>query len=341
MASFGYLIEEHPQTGWELIHLVSYSREDAHVLSELSLAPEVGSNLVSFKVEGIDYLDDIASTEHGPAILGTPVLYPTPDRVRNAAFPFDGQTFCFEPNAGAEFIHGLVRDVPWECAQPRITSDAISVATRVIFEPGKPYFDRFPIHNMLELTYTLRANSVRWDFTVCNLDPSQRLPFGLGIHPYFRLHGPRESVRIQAPATAWQEVNRADLMPSGRLLPVEQAPADPRTPISLGGLDLDDLFRGLSPQAPQRIFYDHLGTQLTITASDLFVYTPVYTPIKEPYFCVETQSCSTDAHNLHAQGYQDTAHLAILDPGQTLASWIEITASRQRSRPRGKRSPAL
>jgi len=85
----------------------------------------------------------------------------------------------------------------------------------------------------------------------------------------------------------------------------------------------------LRPDAPQRIFYDHLGTQLTITASEFFVYTPVYTPMGHPYFCVETQSCSTDAHNLHARGFEDTAHLGILDPGQSLAAWIVFAVSKQ------------
>jgi aldose 1-epimerase len=329
MTSFSYRIDQYPQTGWKLIHLFSHSGDGASVLSELALTPEIGSNLLSFCVGGVDYLCDVARKAHGHAILGTPVLYPTPDRVRNATFTFDGRTFTFRPNAGAEFVHGLVRHEPWDYDTPVVAADGISVTTRIVFAPGKPTYDRFPIRNMLELTFTLRETGMRFDFTVCNQDPSQRLPFGLGIHPYLRIHGPRESVRIQVPGDTWQDVNRADLLPSGRLLPVEQAPADLRTPTSLGGLDIDDLFRGLRPDAPQRIFYDHLGAQVTVTASEFFVYTPVYTPVGNPFFCVETQSCSTDAHNLYARGYQDVAHLAILDPGQILTAWIEFAVNSQ------------
>jgi len=329
MHSFAYRVEEHPQTGWKLIRLICHAREGMPQGSELALTPEIGCNLVRWRVGGIDFLCDHAPREHGHAILGTPVLYPTPDRVRNATFTFDGRTIAFEPNAGAEFIHGLVRDVPWDVDAPVIRTDSISLTTRIVFEPGKPYYERFPIRNMLELTFTLRAQSMRYDFIVHNQDSSQRLPFGLGIHPYLRIHGPRDRVRIQVPATAWQEVNRADLLPTGRLLPVEQAPADLRTPTSLGGLDLDDLFRGLRPDAPQRIFFDHLGALLTIRASEFFVYSPVYTPMGQSYFCVETQSCSTDAHNLHAQGHEDTAHLGILEPGQSLVAWIEFSLSQQ------------
>jgi len=330
MTFFTCGMDKHPQTGWDRIRLACHAREDGGAaLSELVFTPEIGSNLLGFGVGGIDYLCDVALHARGNPILGTPVLYPTPDRVRNATFTFDGRTFNFEPNAGAEFVHGLVRHERWDYDAPVVTAEGISATTRIVFEPGKPYYDRFPIRNTLELTYTLCESGMRFDFTVYNQDPSQRLPFGLGIHPYFRIHGPRESVRIQVPGDTWQEVNRADLLPTGRLLPIEQAPADLRSPTSLGGLDLDDLFRGMRPNTPQRIFYDHLPTQLTVTASDFFVYTPVYTPQGNPFFCVETQSCSTDAHNLHARGYEETAHLGILDPGRTLAAWIEFTVAQQ------------
>jgi len=75
-------------------------------VSELIFTPEVGSNLLSFGVDGVDYLCDITSRARGNPILGTPVLYPTPDRVRNATFTFDGRTFTFKPNAGG-------RVCPW------------------------------------------------------------------------------------------------------------------------------------------------------------------------------------------------------------------------------------
>jgi aldose 1-epimerase len=55
----------------------------------------------------------------------------------------------------------------------------------------------------------------------------------------------------------------------------------------------------------------------------------VYTPPERPFFCVENQSCSTDAHNLYSQGLQEAAHLTILDPGDSLAAWIEIAVSAQ------------
>ena len=329
MTRFDYRMEKHPETGWQLVRLMSFGGDDAHALSELAFTPEIGSNLISFAVGGTEYLCDHRPTEHGHAILGTPILYPTPDRMRKATFTFDGRVFTFEPNAGAEFIHGLVREAPWRFGMPVVTADEISVSTWVAFEPGKPYYERFPIRNRLELTYTLRANGMRFGFAVHNEDPGQRLPFGLGIHPYFRIIGPRESVRIQVPATKWQEVTRTDLLPTGRLLDIEDGPADLRAPTSLGGLDMDDVFWGMCPAAPQVIYYDQIGAKITLKASELFTHSAVYTPLGRPFFCVENQSCSTDAHNLYAQGGREAAHLVILDPGQSLAAWVEFEVSDQ------------
>jgi aldose 1-epimerase len=41
----------------------------------------------------------------------------------------------------------------------------------------------------------------------------------------------------------------------------------------------------------------------------------VYTPAGQPFFCMESQTCSTDAHNLHARGLEEEAHILVTPPG--------------------------
>jgi len=60
-------------------------------------------------VDGHEYLVDIDRTGAAPSILGTPVLYPMPNRVRDGVFTFGGRTFTFAPNNGPNYIHGLVQ----------------------------------------------------------------------------------------------------------------------------------------------------------------------------------------------------------------------------------------
>ena len=313
----------HSETPWQAVRL-SCAGGGRQAVAQFF--PEMGSNLVGLEVDGTEYLYPWAETQGAPTILGTPVLYPTPNRVRNAQFSWGGRTFSFKPNNGTSFIHGLVRDMPWACDEPRVGEGSVSITTRVRFAPGQAIYELYPIRNTLELTYTLTPGAIRLDFRVVNED-QQLLPFGLAIHPYFRIIGGRESVRLQVPAKKWMEA--VDLLPTGRLVDLDQAPADLRQPASLAKLDLDDVFWGLEPGGPPVIYYDAIGTKVTLRSSELFTHSVVYTPPTRPFFCVESQSCSTDAHNLHARGLEQEAHLTILKPGEALAAWVEIAVSDQ------------
>lgn len=321
MSPYTYRYDKHDETGWDTVRLcfteAGRERATAHI------APTMGGNLLSLQFEGQNY---VYAKPTGSPFTGTPVLYPMPNRVRDAQFTFGGRTFRFTPNNGPNFIHGLVRDQSWEHAEPLITPEDVSLTTRITFEPGKPIYELFPIRNTLAITFTLQPHSMRLDFSVHNQD-AQPLPFGLAIHPYFPVIGPRESVRLQVPAKKRMEA--IDLLPTGRLVDLEGDPADLRQPKSLAELNLDDVFWGMEPGSPSVIYYDQIGKKLTLSASELFTHAVVYTPQGKPFFCVENQSCSTDAHNLYARGLIQEAHLTILESGQTLEAWIEIAVGEQ------------
>jgi len=327
MAQFTHSFDQHPDTGWHIVRLSCIEADSSEPQAVAQFSPDVGSNLFSLQVGGTEYLVGMIEHQGKPMILGSPILYPSPNRVRNAQFTFDGRTFKFEPNDGTNFLHGLVQREPWVCDRPIATTDGVSVTTRITFEPNKTIYDLFPIRNTLELTYTLKSDGIRFDFQVRNEDMQHRLPFGLGIHPFFRVIGPRDSIRLQVPAKKWMEA--VDLLPTGRLLDLEDSPADIRYPTPLSEINLDDVFWGMEPDEPQVIYYDSIGKRVTLAASDFFTHTCVFARPQYPFFCVENQSCSTDAHNLFAQGLEKEAHLAILEPGESLSAWIEITVSDQ------------
>ncbi|MCE5259769.1 MAG: aldose 1-epimerase [Chloroflexi bacterium] len=323
-----YRYDDHPETGWPIIRL---SCQDTRISSHQTIAqifPNNGCNLFDWEVDGIEYLTDFGTVK-GSAhqLLGIPILYPTPNRVRGAQFTFEERTFTFPPNNGANFIHGLVRDLPWKTDEPAIEDESISLHASIKIAPDSPAFELFPISNTLSLILTLKPGHIRFDFTVQNDDERQRLPFGLAIHPYFRVIGPRDSVRIEVPARKWMEA--ANLLPTGKLVDLSRAPADLTKPQSLSELALDDVFWGLSSSATQTIYYDNIGTKVTLAASDFFTHSVVYTPPEQPYFCLENQSCATDAHNLYAQGLEEAAHLTILEPGESHSSWIEFSVADQ------------
>jgi aldose 1-epimerase len=313
------------QSPWRGVRL-SAARADGSGATEAFVSPGLGCNLLAFVVDGTDYMV-AGDAEQPPKLLGSPILYPTPNRVRDGRMTFEGRAFSFQPNMGAHFIHGLVRDQSWDVDAPVAAGERASLTARIRFAPGTAIYELFPIANTLQVTYSVTPGVVRMDWLVRNEDATQRLPFGLAIHPYFPVIGPRESVRISVPARKWMEA--VELMPTGRLLDLSRGPADLRRSTSLNRLDLDDVFWGLQPDRPAVIDYDSTGIRVTLAASELFTHAVVYTPQGKGFFCIENQSCSTDAHNLYAQGMERAAHLTILDPGQTLEAWIELRVGKR------------
>jgi aldose 1-epimerase len=62
---------------------------------------------------------------------------------------------------------------------------------------------------------------------------------------------------------------------------------------------------------------------VTLEASEIFKHMVVYTPSKRDFFCLENQTCSTDAHNLYEKGFTEEAHLLILEPVGSPGSVVE------------------
>ena len=62
---------------------------------------------------------------------------------------------------------------------------------------------------------------------------------------------------------------------------------------------------------------------LVLESDEAFTHLVVYTP-NQPFFCVENQTCSTDAHNLASAGKKREAHLQICPPGQVRKGWVRF-----------------
>ncbi len=286
-------------------------------------APEAGANLFSIVVDGCEYLHQPAAADRIAGVsCGVPILYPTPNRVKNAAFTFENQLVKFEPNAGPNFIHGLVNRHRWEVICTTFDRNSVSVTCRANFREGTELNRQFPFSHHLLLTIQLKSRAVRWTYEVDNRTGTQSVPFGFALHPYFIYQGSREQTFLTIPATHWME--SAAQLPSGKLIPASELDFPLGTPNSLAGTKFDDVFWGMAPDRPTRIEFRDVGRTITIATSPEFTHLVVWTPDR-PFFGVESQTCSTDAHNLYAQGKQQAAHLQICPPGETRTGWVEYT----------------
>ncbi|MBN1443974.1 MAG: aldose 1-epimerase, partial [Planctomycetes bacterium] len=309
------------ETGWT-IHELAVGKDTGWELSA-RVVPEAGANLCSLRVNDVELLRAPEEIGRLRGIgYGIPILYPTPNRVRDGKFSFEERQFELPANAGGHHIHGLVHSEPWKAGTLAVEDDSLTLPVVLEIDEGHPVYAAFPFKHRVSLSYTLGPEGLRIAVAIENLD-TRRIPIGFGLHPYFRVLGERSGTFVTVPARKHMENYRSTLLPTGKLLDLDGTSRDLRSPVSLAELDLDDVFWGMQPDRPASYEARDRGLRVVLRASEIFTHMVVYTPRGKDYFCLENQTCSTDAHNLYAKGFTDAAHLLILEPVGSQGSSVE------------------
>lgn len=311
------------ESGWHVFELTQ-----GDVVAEV--VPDAGCNVRSIRFQGVELLRQAPTlAELRGTRYGVPVLYPTPNRVRGAVFTFEGRKYVFEPNKGPNFIHGLVKAESWEVVEAReivnrtgAAEPVCAMECRFVFLPGRPSYDLFPHPHVLLLTITVTPSSVRWTYRVDNTKGASRVPYGFGLHPWFNYLGPRNQTYLTVPATHWMEA--IDQLPTGRLVDLAETNIDLRTPRSVDGFVVDDVYFGMQADKPARVEHRSAGLAFDLVVTEDFTHAVVFTPTEFDAFCVENQTCSTDAHNLHELGLDRASHLLVVEPGQVRGGQVEM-----------------
>ena len=303
--------------------LLSYEDKDDPARGiTVGIAPALGSNMFRFRVGTHEIIHCDPEMLRKRDFTGNFVLWPLPNRIRDKRYTYRRHTYSLakvqRPQGNAVLVHGLVFDQPWQRDAPVLRNDAVSVTTYVDMTPDSPHYDAYPFDSRLSLTYTLTRDGLTTAYSVRNTGQAT-LPFGFALHPYFaRLSGDDETL-VGLPAGAVMEADD-QLLPTGRVLRLDgimYAMFDLREPVPVGHLKLDHVYTDLQPGADAVIDYRQQGLTLRISASDDFTHIVLYAPQGRPYLCLEHQTCSTDAVNLHHEGLQNIAHLLEIKPGAT------------------------
>ena len=302
------------ETGWTV-----------HTLSEgnttVKIAPDAGCNAFSMVVDGIEYFHHPEKVKDVPGVrCGNPILYPTPNRIRDGAFVYEGKRYRFKPEGKGNHIHGLVNSHHWQLESSSVKGDRAEIVCVAQFKPGTELFKLFPFDHTFRMTITVKEGSVRWTYEVDNSEGKQAVPFGVAFHPYIAYVDDRKDTYLTIPAANIME--SPNLLPNGKLIPVDGNPLDARKGVSLDGYKADTVFFGMKSSTPAKIDYLKSKRRLTLNATDDFTHIVVWTPDR-PYFGVENQTCSTDAHNMHAKGFKEVAHLQVCPAGKKMTGYAE------------------
>lgn len=252
--------------------------------------------------------------------FGNSVLFPTPNRVRNGVFTFRGRRVEMRKRGVPQTQHGLAWNSPWEVLEQRADADSALLRAEFCIRAGDENYEAFPWECSLQMALILTENALECRYLVTNRDQAP-MPFGIGLHPWFLLPEGTEKVRLRLPAETYFETT-PDLLPTGRRLPVTEVPGhDLRRFTDVAALDLDTVFETQGRDVTLR--YADRGYDLVISVTPDFLDSVVFTAFnrgmeKTGYraFCVESQTCCTDAINLSEGGLADSG-LMVLAPGGT------------------------
>ncbi|MHB8736928.1 MAG: aldose epimerase family protein, partial [Terriglobales bacterium] len=209
-----------------------------------------GFNCYSFRpaptgepVETLWAAPDFEAGQGKPSHSGIPILFPFAGRLRGSHLTYQGETFPLGSDDGhGNAIHGFVLNRPWrivEHAPARLAGEFQAS----LDEPG--LLRRWPADFRLTVAYELSSGALSCEIGVFHPGDGP-LPFGLGLHPYFRLPwggGGAADYRLSVPSTVYWELT--DMLPTGRRLPAV-GPRALAAGLPFGETQLDDVLTGLS-----------------------------------------------------------------------------------------------
>lgn len=305
---------------------LNYIDVDPKKSLKVNIAPKFGSNMFHFSVGTNNIIYCARELLIKKDFTGNFVLWPIPNRVRDKKYVFNGQKYSLQNikrhRGNDVLIHGLVFDREWKYKNLIVDKDFASVETYIDITQESPNYSAYPFASRLSLKYKLSKKSIKIKYTVQN-NSSLEMPFGFGLHPYFpTLSGPSGTF-VMVPADYVMDADD-ELLPSGRLKNVTHTQFDLRQPKSIDLLNLDHVFTGLRPHEKAYIEYKKQHMNIYLNTSEEFTHMVLYTMEKDKgFFCLENQTCSTDAINLNARGYKKEAHLLTLTPGKSFTGYIE------------------
>jgi len=319
--------EINQQDGLELTILGFRSDESTTNNLEAWIAPSHGSNLCRLSVNGKNIIDFDRDLLVKREFTGTPVLYPTPNRVRNGVFRYNGKAYSQVKRGTRIFEHGLVHNERWDYFDPNINQSSIKLTTWIDFDETCAMFQAFPFKHRLSLEFCLTQAGLQVSYSIENKD-DQSIPFGFGLHPYFSKLSGDSGTCVELPANYVMDYT-SDLLPTGRMIEVGGTQFDLRKKIEIGLLDLDHVFTGVPGGKYARIYYDSLHLQVGLVTTSDFSHLVLYSPRNENFFCLENQTCSTDAHNLSDRNFIVEAGLKFVQPGKIHTGSVAYTIERE------------
>jgi aldose 1-epimerase len=244
------------------------------------------------------------------------VLIPFPGRVRAGRYAFGDKIHQMPINDkdGPNAIHGFLRTQVWDIDEE--SGDTVRFSTRLAPDAHPGY----PFALAASVAYELRADGMACRFAVTNVGAGPA-PVAAGFHPYFTVGSDRiDTDELLVPMDGTLEF--VDLLPTGRILPVEGTPLDFRAARPVSATIFNTCYvgpqRDADGKARVRLFAGDTGRALSVWMDEAFDYVVLYSgdPLPDSHrrraLAIEPMTCGSDAFNHPEFGRADLAPNATL-----------------------------
>lgn len=232
----------------------------------------IGCAVMDWRVRGRPVVLGYAAPEQyrrNPASMGV-VCGRVANRIADARFELDGRLYQLPANDGPHHLHGGPGGLGWRNWQMSPDGDR-AVELRLVSEDGD---QGYPGRVDFRVVMRLEGGRLTWDMTGV---PDRVTPINLAQHLYFNLTGSGTVAdhRLRVEAERYTP-NRPDLVPIGRIDPVEGSDFDFRDPVRLGdgpGWDGNLVLKPGAGPAAEVVAPDGMRLRLWTDRPGLQVYT--------------------------------------------------------------------
>jgi len=259
-----------------------------------------------------------------PSGSGIPLLFPFPGRIGGASFEYEGETYRLPEGDGlGNAIHGFVFNRQWRIVERH----GARLVGRFQFSRDDPAMLHYwPTDACVTAAYELRGNTLSLEIEISNPD-DHPLPFGFGIHPYFRVPFAAESqasdMSVSVPAGSYFPLE--NMVPTGEEHAVDAA-RDLREARPFEDITLDDVLADLKfdeQRGRASLFDEREERKLELTYDQSQRCCVVFTPPHREAICIEPYTCLPDSFRLRAAGLG--TGLRELPPGERFTTRYEMS----------------
>lgn len=250
--------------------------------------------------------------------VGSFVMVPWTNRIKDARFGFGGQTHQLKPNhPDGSAIHGVGRDHAWGIL------DRSPYSARCVFDSRSVEGVNCPSAFGAVMRVEIGADRVEIDLDLTNLG-DEPMPCGVGHHPYFMrsLWNDGDELRVKAGVSGRYPCDTQ--IPTGAIVD-DDVCSGLRDGGVIGNPGLDDVFGGFDGTA--ELVWDRSGVRCVMECSEAFGHLVVFTPRADdagpplPWVCVEPVTMVNNGFN--STGLN--TGVRVLDSGETLSTRMTLS----------------